>query len=360
MIIDLAKDTTWRGLHPGMPRAEGLRVLESNGAEVSEDDTDPGWMGVTWEDSGLELIFAEEGDQALRQIVLEEEESTWAGKALIDQRLDRVMAAMGDAATGAAWRPECAYDERFADLEPPPPGPFADEVLLNGGTLWLPKLRLGLVVCEGNVFSIIWRRPEDFPIQLVGPFSEGQKRIMERPDYGDYVRESASDKLAEDEAPSGSGLPQKLLMVAFIAVLAWLGSKAFQESRRWHTAPEIDGKLTEIVDTPNALVKKHYRVSFADNEGRTHFADLEPGEFYIAPSTVGEDVKLAYVAGDPPRVMGLSRVRDAAFIRYVPWFIGVTAGYVILCLALHFLMRQRRAQESMIVTPVLPTNSGNG
>jgi hypothetical protein len=209
-------------------------------------------------------------------------------------------------------------------------------------------------MCEGVINAIVWRRPEDFPRQLVGPVTEAQKQLSARPDCKEHLRACIGEISSAAEAPKGS-CAQSLLTLAFILALGWFGREAFLEHQRWHTAPHIVGKVTEIVDTPKGFTKRIYRVSYTDPEGHVQSAELEPAEFYIGPTAPGEEVELAYVAGNPPRVMGMSRVRDAAFVRYVPWFIAVTAIYAILSISLRFLARQKRAQGGVVVSPVLPT-----
>jgi hypothetical protein len=342
-----------------MMRSEVVRIVESGGGEISEDDTDPEWMLVMLEDGNFELLFAGEGEQPLRQFILDDETIVWRGQKIIGEPLHKVLSEIGGAAQGAGWRPECAAEERFADLNPPETGPFADESLLDEGTLWLPRRSLGLVMCGGLVNVVVWRRQEDFPRQLVGPVTEAQKEITARTDCEEFLRERVSEisaALTPREKTSGS---QIVLILAFIGVLAWLGWQAFQEQQRWQTAGQVSGKVTEIVDTPGKLVSKVFRVSFTDPQGRQHTADLEPGEFYVTPTAVGEEVDLAFVDGNPPRVMGPSRVRDAAFMRYVPWFIAAAAAYAILSIAIRFIERQKRAQEGVVVTPVLPTSRPN-
>jgi hypothetical protein len=330
----------------------------ARGAEISEDDTDPEWMLAMWDEGGFELLFAGEGEQPLRQIVLDDEETLWRGREIIGEPLHQALAVIGDAASGAGWRPENAADERFADLNPPGPGPFADENLLDEGTVWLPRKNLGLAMCSGAVNVVVWRRLDDFPRQLVGPITEAQKQITARPDREEYLRERVYEISSAQAALEKKSGAQNWLLLAFIFVLAWLGWQAFLEQQRWQTAGRVFAKVTQIVETPGKSVSKVFRVSFADREGRQHSADLEPGEFYVAPSAVGEEVELAFVEGNPPRVMGPSRVRDAAFVRQMPWFIAATAGYVLLSIVLRFIERQRRAQQGVVVTPVLPTPGG--
>jgi hypothetical protein len=338
-----------------MLRSEAIAILKASNGDI--DDPDSTWVLVTWDESNLELFFEDEGETVLRQVLVDDSVNSWGGKPIMNRPLHEALDIIGEAANRAGWRPECAVEEHFADLNPPGAGPFSDESLLYEGTLWLPRKNLGLVMCEGAVGSIVWRRPEDFPTQLVGPATEAQKQLSARPDREEHLWECVREASAAQESSTRSG-SQNWLLLAFILVLAWLGAQAFLEQQRWQTAPHIFGTVTEIVDTPNAISKKLYRVSFADDEGRSHSANLEPADFYLAPTAPGEKVELAYVAGNPPRVMGLSRTRDAAFMRYVPWFIGVTAIYGLLSIVLRFIARQARARSDVIVSPVIPVPPG--
>jgi hypothetical protein len=352
LSIDFSTATVWRGVRPGMLRSEVVRILKAAEAEIDDEDTH--WQLAMWDEKNLELFFAGEGEEPLREVLVDDEANTWDGRPIIGRPLHEVLATIGDAASGAGWRPENAADEQLEDLNPPGAGPFADESLLSEGTLWLPRKNLGLVMGEGVIDAIVWRRPEDFPRQFVGPITEAQKQLSARPDFREYLRSRRQEISSAQAVPEGSGT-QRLLIFAFIVALAWLGWKAFKEQQLWNTAPHIFGKVTEIVEKTGRMTTKLFRVSYAAPGGSTHSAELEPADFYTSPTVPGEEVELAYVDGNPPQVMGLARIRDAAFVRYVPWFIGAAAIYVILNISVRFLARLRRAQEGVVVSPVLPT-----
>ena len=220
-IIDISKAETWHGIRPGMLRSEVVRAAEAAGLEVSDDETDPEWLLVMWDENSLELLFAGEGEQPLRQIILDDESSTWKGRPVIGQPLHEALANIGDDAIGAGWRPENTYVERFEDLNPLKPEPVIDESLIYEGTLWLPRRNFGLVMCEGIVNVIVWRRLEDFPWQFVGSVTEAQKTLTARADCKEVVRERVY-------APQKSGT-QSLLVLAFILALAFLGWQALLE-----------------------------------------------------------------------------------------------------------------------------------
>jgi hypothetical protein len=80
-----------------------------------------------------------------------------------------------------------------------------------------------------------------------------------------------------------------------------------------------------------------YRMEYTDPQGQPREVRLEAAEFYVAPREPGAEAELAYVDGDPPRVKGPSRARDAAFIEHVPWAICIGAVWLAANVALSFL-----------------------
>ena len=89
-------------------------------------------------------------------------------------------------------------------------------------------------------------------------------------------------------------------------------------------------------DDPQSF-REMYHIEYLDPTGRPQKATLEAAEFYMPPREPGEKVQIAYLPGDPPRVKGPSRARDAAFIEYMPWAIAVGVFYVIAQAAIGFL-----------------------
>ncbi|MEQ1862093.1 MAG: hypothetical protein ABMA13_19420 [Chthoniobacteraceae bacterium] len=349
---DLATATNWRGLKPGMTRADALRAIEAAGAEISnEDETDPGWLLAVGEKWGVELRFAEGGDQPLRQIALDDEGCHWAGRPLPGLPLHEALAVLGDAARGAGWRPEDATDEAFADLEPPGPGPFSDARLLSEATVWIRSRGLGLVMCGGEVNEIIWRRAEDVPRDLIGPVTEAQRQITARPDREKFLRdEYVGERVPNRPAPRSNPL-QRILNLALVIALGLIGWQAWLEMQRWHKAIILTGKVVVIERATAKPWRDHYRVRFIDPSGRSQGVTLAQGEFYIPPGEIGAEVQVAYVPEDPPRVKGLAYSRDAAFTRYMPWAIGVGLLYMVGSLAAAVIARR-------LATPALPRPPG--
>lgn len=152
---------------------------------------------------------------------------------------------------------------------------------------------------------------------------------------------------------------QRLVTLLFVAALGYLGWLSWEETQRWQNAVTLPAKLVSIDQPADPHKIPRYRLSYLDPAGEPQTAILERGEFYISPREIGEEVQIAYSAKEPPRAIGLARMRDAAFIRYTPWFIGVAAAYIILFTIAGFLRRmQPEAAETKSKQPNLPMPPG--
>ena len=285
--IELSTGEPWRGLKPGMTRADATRVLEEMGAKTSDDANDPGWMIATADEWGLELRFEESGEQRLRQIALDDWEAVWRGREIGGKPLHEVLATIGDAAVGASWRAEDAVNTAFDDLQPPGAGPCADETLLGEGTLWLPRHHLGLVLCEGAVNEIVWRRPEDMPTQFAGALTDAQKQFTAQPDFEEQLRKRWASQRLTTATPSNP--LQTILTLLLVATLAYIGWLGFQEMQRWQHARTLTGQLVSIEKATRKPWIDRYTIKYKDPTGRSQTAVLEHGEFYIAPREAGEE-----------------------------------------------------------------------
>jgi hypothetical protein len=313
-----------------MTRAEVLAIVEAAGAISDDDANDPDWLTIgTW---GMELRFGEKGEQHLRQIALDDASWHWGGKPLLGEPLHRALEALGPAARDAAWRPENAVDHQFDDLEAAEPGACYDEPLLDGGTLWLPARRLGLVMQHGHVKELAWRGAEDIPRKTVSGVTEAQLQLSRRKDLEHYLRTWRPHR--------GMTPGQLLLTVLFMMALIGTAVFAFQEQQAWRSAPTAMATVTAVDPLPAGIGQKPIHVEFTDEGGKRQQASLETAEFYSHPNEAGEQVEIRYLPTEPVQVKGPARAQDAAFVRYVPVVLVITAIYG----ALMALLRSRRVR----------------
>ena len=333
-----------------MSRSEAMAELQRLGAEV--DGRGEENLAAQVNGREMEFWFATDGSERLRQLSVEADEIQWNGQPLLDARVDDALRAM-EPHGPAMWEPHDAIGLPFRAPSAAPQTPPTDEELLSEGTIWLPERGLGLVICEGEVIGVAWRETRDLPAQFAGPVTEAQRALSRGPDLDEYLREKQAAEIRAERRKDPLRLLRGAVTVLALVALAMIGRRGFEDTRLWAQAPVLPGKLLAFERGPRKEFRDYlppplpkfipagkrvdvdlYRVEFHDPAGARREAVLEPAEFYVSPREIGEEVQVAYAAGEPPRVHGPSRARDAAFIDYVPWAIGVG----VLWLAGQFLI----------------------
>ena len=364
-LFDLAQPDAWFGFHPGMTRTEVLAGLEKRA--LGKDGDGEQNFSVTVDEVELEFWFATDGSARVRQISAEAAEIFWHGKNLLDERVDDALRTM-EPHGPALWVAHDIVAFPFPEQKPAattPPAPPTDDELLERSTVWLPEHGLGLAIYEGVVMGVAWRGPQDFPTQFAGPVTAAQRELSRRPDLEEYLREKRIVQNHVERRRGPLDYVRGALTVATVVVVAMIARRGFHDTQMWAQAPVLPGKLLAFERGPKKEFREYlppplprlipagrpvetdlYRVEFQDPAGARREAVLEPSEFYVPPREVGEEVQVIYAAGEPPRVHGPSRARDAAFIDYVPWVICVgvlwLAGHIFLSLLPHLWPLLRR------------------
>jgi len=267
------------------------------------------------------------------------------------------------------WEANDANDEPFPEPDELPAGLFSDEELLEEGTVWLPDRGLGIVICEGEVIAIVWREARDLPARFAGPVTDAQRQLSKRADLESYLREKRMARNCATAPKNRTAPLGTVLAWICIAALVVIARKGFHEMQLWHTAPTLEGRFVSMEKVPRKkyldvgpeALRKHlpddptrhreiYHIEYLDPAGRQQTVALEAAEFYVPPREVGEKVQIAYVPGDPPRVKGLSRASDAAFLEYMPWAMAVGVFYVVMQFALGLVPRTWRTVVEALAT----------
>jgi hypothetical protein len=343
--FDLAALDNWHGVRPGMPRSEVLAAMQERGIEATPygDDNITANAGE-WE---MEFYFATDGSERLRQLSIEGDAVLWSGKPLMGVRVDDAWRTFGSPASGV-WEANDAIGEPFPEMDEEPAEPVSDEELLEEGTIWLPECGVGLVICDGEVIGVAWRAAQDLPKRFAGPLTEAQRQLSKRPDLESHLRAKRMERYKLNERKAPFSKLRGALTVAAIVALALIGREGFHEMKLWNQAPTLTAKLVAIERTPMKQFREYvppalrwmfpvqrpvevetYRVEFLDPREERQEVVLERGELYVPPQQIGDEVPVAYVDGNPPRVKGLSRARDSAFVDYMPWAIAVGAVYLL-------------------------------
>jgi hypothetical protein len=324
---ELSTADSWHGVRPGMTRAELLEVVRAGGVKLDAADEVDDWILIG--DWGMEVYLDEEGAGGLVRQVSLEQSALWGGKEILNVPFHEAMFALQDVARGAGWRPEDGANSEFSDILPLPEAAYTDEELLSEGTVWLPERCIGLAMCDGAVCDLVWRRPQDMPTQFVGGVSEAQMRLSLRPDLAEYLRGKMVERTTSKAVPVQWNPLQTILTLTCVVAMAAIGRLGWKEMQRWQHAQNLPGKITAIEPRPGKPGQSIYRVGFTDPVGKEQTMTLELADFYATPREVGEEVQVAYSAGDPPLFTGPARARDQAFLKYIPWAIGVGGFYCV-------------------------------
>jgi hypothetical protein len=349
--IDLAKLDAWRGVRPGMARSQVEEILRSQaGVEVQEYGSDG--LTATTDDWELTIKFTTDGSNRLCQVTIDGDAVVWEGQPLIDLRIDDAWRLLGSPTT-AVW--EAAYrDEDDPSPEGELPATIPDEELVEEGTIWLPERGLGFSIYEGEVIDVVWRSADHLPTRFDGPLTEAQRQLSKRADLERHLDAWRAKQYKVEETKDPLSPLRKIVAIAAIAALAMVGQMGFDEMRLWGDAPNLQAKFIAVETVPmkqfrdylppalrwmaprgKPVIVEAYRVEFTTPEdARPQQVVLERGELYVPPQNPGDEVPVAYVAGDPPRIKGLSRARDSAFVDYMPWAIAIS----LLWLVVHYLI----------------------
>jgi hypothetical protein len=343
--LDIANLDNWYGFRPGMTRLQVMEGLKKLGLEIEAFSDDN--LATTVNDHGVEFYFAMDGSERLRQVSLDSDDVSWNGKPLMDARLDDALRALEPFTSTPMWEASDAIADGFPDPSELPPGPVSDEGLLEKGTVWLPEGGLGLVICDAEVIGLAWRETRDLPARFAGPATEAQRQLSKRPDIEAYLREKRLGR-TRAAAPKNPFAPlQTALVWVCLGMIAYVARLGFKEMKVWNTAPILSGKYVSLEKVPRKkhldlgpeFLRQHmaddptryremYQIEYLDPSGRPRTASIEGAEFYVPPRELGDEAQLAYVEGDPPRVKGPSRARDAAFVEYMPWAMAVGVFYL--------------------------------
>ena len=349
-VVDLAQPDGWCGLRPGMSRAEVVAVLTQFGVDIGSNE----YFAETVNGRDLEFLFAKDGAERLRQLVVDAPEMSWNGQPLLHARVDDALRAL-EPYGAAMWEPYDVIAIPFPEPGPAPLAPPTDEDLLSEGTIWLLERGLGLVISEGAVIGVAWREVRDLPGPFAGPVTPAQRELSRRPDLAEYLRGKQRAEIRTAQRKDPLRLLRGAVTVLALAAVAMIAKKGFEDTRLWAQAPVLPGKLLAFERGPKKAFRDYlpppfakiipagrrvetdlYRVEFHDPAGARREAALETAEFYVPPREIGEEVQVIYAEGEPPRVHGPTRARDAAFIDYVPWAIGVgvlwLAGQILVTL----------------------------
>lgn len=318
-----------RGMGPlelDLDRESIVERLDAAEIEFDGPKEDPTYLEL--EDGDLELTFEEEEPHRLLQIIASDDRTLVNGQPVIDRRVQEVIDEWGIAADDTLWRLEPAYNDDPRGSVEPPPTPVTDRELIINGTLWVKSYGVGLKVYRGEVEQIAIRMPIHVPAYGSGPLTDAQREILcqaELPNAFDAPT-SAKKTLV--------GWLQTLLTVVCVIAIGIIAWQGVQFQQRWNNATMVEGTVVAVDPPPPATWPDTLTVEYADGDGKTHQVVWKPADVYTTRE-IGEKVQVHYLPEEPDKPMGPARVRDAAFLVYVPYGIAAAAIYLVLTVLLN-------------------------
>ena len=119
----------------------------------------------------------------------------------------------------------------------------------------------------------------------------------------------------------------------------------------------VQGKVI-AVKPPDVPFPQELTVAYRDQADQEHQVIFRPVDVYVVRE-LGELVEVRYLPEAPDQPLGPARFRDAAFLKYTPWGIGIVAAYLLLQVAVGtgaWLMRwaKTKANVPIDVPPQTP------
>lgn len=301
----------------GASREEILSSLRERKIAFEEDDESG---SVYVDDQEHHLHF----DDAKRLVEIEAESESLrlADQPVIGQRVHQIVSRIGAREEDTAWTMEssggaAAGPEPFDVVKSP-----RDEDLFENGTLWIPRAGLGFVLWRGEVMFVRVRKADDVPGTVLGTFTEAQRELSQRPDLQEHLEASAPS------IPTSRGnWFGKLWTLALIASLGLLVWRAVDYQQRWNAAPVVEGEVIAVDPPPPDPFPEKLTVAYRDLDGKSHETVFGLADVYMTRA-VGDKVEVRYLPGAPDQPMGPARLNDAAFLKFMPWGIGLVGVYL--------------------------------
>jgi hypothetical protein len=298
-----------------------IERIEAAELKYDLDEADP--SVIEFIDEEVILVLSEDAPHRLLQIDVLDDRVRIEDQAVIGRRPHELVDAWGLTDSETLWTVDPAINDPLSKTAEETAGSVNDQKLLTNGTLWIPAKRVGLKLYHGEIEELLLRSVELVPSRGVGSLTAEQRELLGRRDLTEALQPppSPGSRLA--------GTLQRLLTLAALitgGIIFWQG---MQFQQRWNNSTEVEGTVTAVNPPPPAAFPDELTVEYQDKTGKTHQVVWKRADVYVTRE-VGEKVAVHYLDEAPDKPMGPARVRDAAFLIYMPYGIGVMAAYVVL------------------------------
>jgi hypothetical protein len=315
-------------LQLGLERSELLRRLEEAKIEFDADDDD--LTHIHGLDADLILTLTDSDPPRLIQIAVEDERVQFATMSVMGRPLHEIVALLQVQTEETVWRTEDEPDDSLPTAPERRLKPASDDELLDGGTLWIRPLGLGLRLWLGETCEIYLRLPENVPVNGIGQLTTQQLELSQK-----TTGPNRQDQATQLQ-PSRKSCLRSLSGLICFGLIAWVIWQGALYQRRWHDAPKVEAEVIAIHPNEPDQIPTEFVVTYRDQNGIERQATLGLADLY-GPKAVGEKIELYYLPEHPDRPLTHARKGDVAFIKFGPWVIGLFAGYLALQVILAIL-----------------------
>ncbi|MBX3421667.1 MAG: hypothetical protein KF752_08935 [Pirellulaceae bacterium] len=312
-------------LELGTPRDEVLQLLQKNGIDVEVDDTDSTEFYVC--EMETVLYFAEHAPHPLLLIKVQDERVRLGTLKVIGDFPHNILAAVPSINT--LWMSDIGQITS-PDSKSSATKNLSDSQLLNDGTLWITTLGIGLGLVDGAIVTLWLCDPQYLPSSGQGEFTAQQRQLSEKMQLASFKAEVPKTHPVQRLAKVG-------LAATALVVAAYFGNQAWEEQKKWDSAPEVEAEVIEVWPPPPEPFPSQFTLSYQDATGGVHQVQWGQNDLYGMPQ-VGSKVTLRYLANAPDIAMGPAKLHDIAFNQFVPYLIGIFVVYSALSLVVNLVL----------------------
>lgn len=337
--IELSPNQGWHLVRLGDSQADVQAALEQLGVAY-DNSLDPCCFEI--DNPSCTLQFVGRTSPVLAQIVTSDERARINGMPVLHANLDEALVALGVRSfSDTLWSMvdiDSEYNKGKPISDSRRPTSAKPMELLDGGTLWIKSLGVGLCMGEGQVDSIALRLKSDIPLVGCGPLDPQTITSAGSP----TIEQDISDLDAKRRRAPWLGyrakrfLQSTLVTIVALVLSAVAPTLLFVRYQGWKNATHVDGKVVDVqYDGPFV---DHLIVQYALPDKSMRRAKVLP-QFTGARET-GQVVELCYLPSNPDHAVTPQESHSEFLSGYLPY--GLVAGPFLSLMLLLYALPQRQ------------------
>ena len=318
----------WGPFQLATAREDVVSLLKSLdlGYEIDDESSEESsYSSILVFEPYMNLTFESGWTQRLVQISTDSTDLCLKGIPLSGTSLSDVLTALGvESFADTQWRILHAYDD--FDFATSSFDTQRDEAkLLEEGTLWLPRLGVGLSMLGGVVDDISIRTADQIPKNGWGPLSEEQYELSTRREERKSQPQTQVLLRSGPLAPVLRPLRPIVYGLIAMAVLSVIGSGVYWQYR-WLTASKIEGTLVASIPPEAVFPDKYvYEYTLADGIART----VQVPSQYVGMPQPGHKMQLCYLAEDPDHALTISQANSDSVFNHIEYLFPFILVWIV-------------------------------